>query len=364
MDKFICGLRRLPVSDPGDTTELQALLDNDDVDPIDIVAIFGKTEGNGCVNDHTRGYATTVLKGLLEPKLGTSRSEKISYVMSGGTEGVISPHLTVFTRRNVAEGKSDPSPATPSLSISVTRSRALRPHEIGRLAQIRVVAEKVREAMKGGGVASPDDVHLVQVKCPLVTSAKAEGADSREPAPISCDAYKTMAFSRGASAIGVALALEEISEADIKEGEVLQKPDLYSRVASCSAGSEIEHCEVVLLANSPHARGRLFALGEVMADALDHEVVDRAWSSAREKAGGPVKLIQLFAKAEADPSGNVRGRRHVMLDDSDINHTRHARAVVGAVLAAKVGDPMLYISGGAEHQGPPGGGPVCFVFER
>jgi cyanuric acid amidohydrolase len=50
-----------------------------------------------------------------------------------------------------------------------------------------------------------------------------------------------------------------------------------------------------------------------------------------------------------------------MLNDSDINQTRHARAVVGAVVAAIVGDPMVYVSGGAEHQGPAGGGPVAVI---
>src|SRR5260370_1057146 len=46
-----------------------------------------------------------------------------------------------------------------------------------------------------------------------------------------------------------------------------------------------------------------------------------------------------------------------MIDDSDINHTRHARAAVAAVVASVIGDPLVYVSGGAEHQGPSGGGP-------
>jgi len=50
-----------------------------------------------------------------------------------------------------------------------------------------------------------------------------------------------------------------------------------------------------------------------------------------------------------------------MIDDSDINHTRHARAAVSAVIASIVGDPMVYVSGGAEHQGPSGGGPVAAI---
>jgi cyanuric acid amidohydrolase len=38
-----------------------------------------------------------------------------------------------------------------------------------------------------------------------------------------------------------------------------------------------------------------------------------------------------------------------------------ARAVVGAVLAAAAGRTRIYVSGGAEHQGPPGGGPLAAI---
>jgi len=50
-----------------------------------------------------------------------------------------------------------------------------------------------------------------------------------------------------------------------------------------------------------------------------------------------------------------------MLDDSDISHTRMARAVVGAVVGSIVQDPMIYISGGSEHQGPLGGGVIAVI---
>ena len=76
------------------------------------------------------------------------------------------------------------------------------------------------------------------------------------------------------------------------------------------------------------------------------------------------RVAGIFAKAEASPSGVIRGRRHTMIDDSDINHTRHARAAVSAVIASVIGDPMVYVSGGAEHQGPSGGGPVAAIVRR
>jgi len=41
-----------------------------------------------------------------------------------------------------------------------------------------------------------------------------------------------------------------------------------------------------------------------------------------------------------------------------------ARAVVGAVVASVVQNPMVYVSGGSEHQGSPGGGSVVAIAQR
>ncbi|HEV3492123.1 MAG TPA: ring-opening amidohydrolase, partial [Reyranella sp.] len=48
---------RLATGGPQDTAPLAAAIAAGEVDPATIVAIVGKTEGNGCVNDFTRGYA-------------------------------------------------------------------------------------------------------------------------------------------------------------------------------------------------------------------------------------------------------------------------------------------------------------------
>src|SRR5215204_6383273 len=93
---------RIPCRSPGDTSGLEALLGAGRIAAAEIVAIMGKTEGNGCVNDYTREYATSMLAAFLGNRLGTDPAEverRIAFVMSGGTEGVLSPHITVFARR-------------------------------------------------------------------------------------------------------------------------------------------------------------------------------------------------------------------------------------------------------------------------
>ena len=49
--------------DPGDASAVLRLIDDGLIAPDEIVAILRKTEGNGCVNDFTRGCATMALSG-------------------------------------------------------------------------------------------------------------------------------------------------------------------------------------------------------------------------------------------------------------------------------------------------------------
>ena len=61
---------RLPTAGPQDTAPLAAAIASGEIDARTIVAIVGKTEGNGCVNDFTRGYATLALKLVLAESAG------------------------------------------------------------------------------------------------------------------------------------------------------------------------------------------------------------------------------------------------------------------------------------------------------
>src|SRR5436309_2516575 len=148
-----------------------------DVCSSDLVALIGKTEGNGGANDFTRGYATSSYQTLLAPHLGISPDEvgrKIAFVWSGGTEGVLSPHATVFTR-SAAQGK--PNGARLAMAIEVTRD--ILPEEVGTMAQVREVAAATRRALAATGITDPKDVHYVQVKGPLLTPASIADADKR-----------------------------------------------------------------------------------------------------------------------------------------------------------------------------------------
>ncbi len=78
------------MSHPGDVSGIDRLIREGEVEAGEIAAIFGKTEGNGGVNDFTRALATDALKHCLARHLDITPvavGERVPLVMSGGTEG-------------------------------------------------------------------------------------------------------------------------------------------------------------------------------------------------------------------------------------------------------------------------------------
>ena len=352
MASHIAQVIRFSMAGPGDVSGLQRLLDDGVLAAEDVVAILGKTEGNGGVNDFTREYAARGLAACLAARLAidpASIEDRVALVMSGGTEGVLSPHATIFAR------KPAPGGTAKRLALGVARTRDFQPWDLGRAAQINATRDAVHAAMEDAGIDDPRDVHFVQVKCPLLTAARMRAARAAGIPAVTDDAYHSMAWSRGASALGVALALGEIAAAP--DDAVLTDWRLFSSVASVSAGIELMHNAILVMGNRANSPGDLVIAHAVMQDAIDTAAIHQAMQIAAD----PSRIVNVFAKAEPSPDGQVRGARHTMLDDTDISATRHARAAVGGLLAGLVGATSLYVSGGAEHQGPPGGGPVAVI---
>ena len=329
--------------------------------------VLGKTEGNGCVNDFSRGFASHTVEAALGARRGDA-----SIIMSGGTEGVLTPHLLLFAEDQAAAdgAQLDPSPRG-GLAFGVARTRTLLPDEIGRRAQVLATRDAVLEACAEARVApSLPSLCLAQIKCPLLTPERVAAAAS---ACATDDGYHSMALSRGASSLGIALATGELPMDRLDEAldGLCTAPTMawaHSAIASASAGIELEHSEVFVLGNSPASASPLRAATTTMTDAIDAAAVHRLLAAAglhtvdgslTPEARARVRAVL----AKADPAASVRGRRTTMLSDSDLHATRHARASVGGLLAGVVGDPRLYVSGGAEHQGPVGGGPVCVIYE-
>ena len=358
----IAKVHRISASAPNDVSGIEAAIADGRIDPAGIVAILGKTEGNGNVNDFTRGYATLALTLALEKHIG-ARAKDVCLVMSGGTEGAMAPHWTVFER---ADGKGQ----GPALAIGRAHTAALKPEQLGRRSQVDIVAQGVRAAMADAQITDPADVHFVQIKCPLLTAQRIADAEGRGESVAARDTLKSMGLSRAASSLGVAVALGELETDAFADADIGANTNLWSGRASASAGIELMNHEIVVLGMSAAWGGPLAIDHAVMADGIDIEPVRAALSRLGVTTSGQLsvadreRLIAVLAKAEASHDGRLRDKRHTMLDDSDISSTRHARAFVCGALAGLVGHAEIYVSGGAEHQGPDGGGPVALIVER
>ncbi len=339
-------IHRLSMSHPGDLSALETLLAAGKLRAADIRAVIGKTEGNGGLNDFTRGFFTQSLMLLLSAHTGDppdALAARVPCVLSGGTEGALSPHYLVFSAAEHA------APGQRGLAIGTAFSQPTPAREIGRESQVRAVAQAVRAAMAQAGIARTQDVALVQVKAPC---AQAPDAAAR-----STDPRVLMALSRAAAAFGVGVALGDIAPDRATESAMLRDLTLFSNRASISSGIEVTANEVVVFGTAEGWAPGIAAGVAPMRDLLDLAGVQAALAAA------PGEVLGVIAKGEPDRSGAIRGHRHTMLGDTDLDPQRHLRGALGAIVAAVAGDGRVFVSGGAEHQGPPGGGLVC-VFAR
>jgi cyanuric acid amidohydrolase len=360
-------VRKVPIHSVADASELAKLIDDGVMEASRVIAIIGKTEGNGGVNDYTRIIADRSFREALVAKGADPEQVKgVPIVWSGGTDGVISPHATIFATTDVPE--DDPSREEMRLTAGFAMSEAILPEEIGYTAMIEKVAAGVKVAMERAGITDPADVHYVQTKTPLLTVHTIRDAKSRGKTVWTEHTHESMDLSNGCTALGIAVALGEIEMPT--DADVMHNRDLYSSVASCSSGVELDQAQVVVVGNARGVGGRYRIGHSVMKDALDQ---DGIWGAIRD-AGLELperphhsdldgRLVNVFLKCEASQDGTVHGRRNAMLDDSDVHWHRQIKSCVGGVTASVTGDPAVFVSVSAAHQGPEGGGPVAAIVD-
>ena len=360
-------VRKVPIHSVADASELAKLIDDGVMAADRVIAIIGKTEGNGGVNDYTRIIADRAFREVLVEKgAPADQVKQVPIVWSGGTDGVISPHATIFATVDAAA--DDSSRDEQRLTVGFAMSDVLMPEDIGRVAMVEKVADAVKVAMERAGISDPADVHYVQTKTPLLTIHTIRDAKSRGKTVWTEHTHESMDLSNGCTALGVAVALGEIEMPH--DEDVMHDRSLYSSVASCSSGVELDQAQVVVVGNATGVGGRYRIGHSVMKDALDQ---DGLWEAIRN-AGLDLperphttdldgRLVNLFLKCEVSQDGQVRGRRNAMLDDSDVHWHRQIKAAVGGVTAAVTGDPAVFVSVSAAHQGPDGGGPVAAIVD-
>lgn len=369
VDMFVC-----PMATPADTSGLQALADSGKIKPDTLVALVGKTEGTGFHDDWGRVWADVALRAWTSGFLGIPLDDvakNVIFVLSGGCPGVITPHIAAVTREWV--DVPDQSPRSEKrLVVGRAGSDPMPPEEVGRMGQIRKVAEATRRAMADAGLADTKDVHLVMVKVPGLTTASIRDAESRGKSVVSHDLTfgpeGAGSYANDAAALGVAMALGEVPESSLSDEVVRRNWDLYSEVAMTSSGGEKRHGEVVVFGNSNASVSPLRIGHAVTRDFIDAQGVRNALRTAgvRFNDGLPdeadlKRLVHVFAKSVIPGSDQIRGQRITLLDDADAYQI--GKALGGMLVASVTGRTTNYVSGGERnsHQGPPGGNIIAAV---
>lgn len=358
---------------PGDVSAVARLFDEGTVRAADVVAVVGKTEGTGLGNDQHRQTADLTIRALLGAQLGCTPDEvgeRVVLLLSGGSPGVITPHVAVFVR-TFDESAEPPAGNEPRLVAGTARSEPIGAEEVGRIGQIRKVEAAVTVARADAGLAGSSDVHLVLVKAPTLTAESVAEARSRGQDTVTGDLsigkHGAICYSNDASALGVALALGECHADDVHTEMVRRAWSVYSDVAMTSSAGEKTHAEVLVLGNASGAHSTLRIGHQSMTDIVDASAVTGALQSAGvDVVDGDVRsasrqLVYALAKMIIPGHGLLNGRRITLLDDPAGYHV--AKAMGGYLLASLTGHSTVFVSGGEQnsHQGPPDGSPLAMI---
>lgn len=359
------GVFRLLMASPDDVSGLKQLLETQQIQADEIVGIIAQTEGTG----YARGYASLCLQLLLAQYLNISPEavfDRIPMMMIGLCGGLMSPHYTVFTKKNVSAPTA--APAEKRLVIGTANTRVLLPEEYGTMTQVELVADAVKQAIAEAGITSLDDVHCVEVKCPAMTPARLQDAQQRRVSVVSNNLGQASSLSKAASALGIGLALEEIPPEKLDNSVINRNHALYTNRGSVSAGGEQSVCRILVMGNSATSVSRYRVGHSVMSDQLDVTGVYDALRAAGLACNTPLtsqqqqQITQVFINCGADAVSAVRSRRHTMHSDFLAGYAGiMAKAVANAIVASVVGDSMLLASAGFEHQGAPGSNLIAAI---
>jgi len=338
-------VHRFPMSAPDDLSGFTAALDAGTIAPDRILALWCKTEGNGLRNDWTRAYADLVLRTALARRLDKAADalrERIAILVSGGSEGVVSPHLVVIA------GAPATGSSLPGL-VAGTAAGAIPHAAVGMTEQGRLATGLVREAMRQAGL-TPATTRLVFVRAP--SDAARAGWDTR---------------ARAAGALGAAVALGELADDALADTAYGVRHELFCSRAFVVARHDGLLQQVLVLGEAPGGNPAFRIAHATLADPIDAPGVAGILAELGLRAAPQLdpaasrRVVAVIAKGDAPLSGAVRGQRHVMSIDNDVAMHRHARAAYGTLLASVIGHTACLVSGGAEHQGPADGGFAAII---
>jgi cyanuric acid amidohydrolase len=344
---------RFEMSAPDDMHSFKQVLQSAAAQDARRLAIVAKTEGTATINDFGRSLASRAIHDALA-ELGICAHTQI--ILSMGSEGVISPGGYLFADRAQGEGRF------PGLALGTARSQPLPAADLVNDRHIEAMRRTVLQAIDDAGIPG-ENIALVLAKTPLLTREIAAGLSSEQKG-----AANSSAMARAAAALGIGIALGEVDPAEATAEAIGKNDELFSRRAMVFSGTETRCCEVIVLGNKP---GHLPAMRSgIIADLIDIEGMSRIVTGSADGGIEDARTIAktgrisaAFLKAGVASNGRLRGNRTTIFS-SDLDPDKHMRAAASGALGALLGDTRFFVSGGAEHQAPPGGGIFAVILNR
>jgi cyanuric acid amidohydrolase len=341
------GIFRFEMSAPDDVGALECLIASLRPVPGARLAVIAKTEGTATLNDFSRALALRALSDCLATA-GFGDPACTQVILSTGSEGVITPGGWLLCEGGQGEGMLS------GLAFGIARSEPLMPAEMITAAHARIAARVVAEACRDAGVGR-EEIGLVLMKSPVLLREDAVGLPDAQR-----KRANSTSLARGIAGIGIAIATGEIDAAAVTDDTVGREAGIFSRRGMVFSGPETRRCEAIVLANAPGYPAAVRC--GTIADLLDIDGMARILApGAADPLAAARGLAQrgfvraAFLKAGLAPDGRLRGQRTTIFS-SDLEPDKHMRAAASGVLGALLGDTRSFISGGAEHQAPPGGG--------
>jgi cyanuric acid amidohydrolase len=344
-------LYRFEMSAPDDMGSLRQALHQSRSQSASRLAIVAKTEGTATINDFGRSLAMRAMRdSLAEAKIEI----EAQIILSTGSEGIIAPGGYLFVQK--ARGLS----RLPGLALGMARSPAMAPADLMNDRHIATAQQVVSDAINDAGIGH-EDVALVLAKTPLLTREMAVDL----PAPQKELANSSPA-ARAATALGIGVAFGEIKPAQAVAESILRRHDLHTRRAMIFSGTETDRLEIIVLGNRPGEPPSIRS--GLISDLIDIEGMARIAAGTTQgaiehvrKLAASGRVAAAFLKASVAPDGRLRGNRTTVFS-SDLDPDKHMRAAASGVLGALLGDNRYFVSGGAEHQAPPGGGVFAIIL--
>ncbi len=341
-------LRTLALPRLDDLGALEAALASAKPAARDVVAILAKTQGDGGPKDRSRKKFVVAATRLLARHLGVAAAAvaaRVAFVVSGGIEASSAPHMIVLSRRIVVGAKKTKRPA---LAIAHHVSSPVAATRLGDARLISAAAASVAAALREAGLEARD-THLVLIKGPA-----GDGAEG-------------IARARAATALGACVALGEFSLAAAARAWRSRDLGRWSARVAVSSAAEFRSFEVVALGHSKAWVGDLRIAHRALADWVDLPAVVAALGDLDLNARPQLsradakRLVATIAKGGPPTDEILRGVPLGLAADPSQPAFRRVRGALAGTIVAATGMPFAFVSGGAEHQGPPGGGLVAFV---